>query len=129
MARRQLSRVGIPEKADAYPRQLSGGQQPRVAIARAQAMAPRVLLFDEPTSALDPEMVKEVLADMLELASEGMTMVVVSHEKEFAREAADRVVFMDGGVVVESGPPEQIFGNPNSERLRSFLSRLRKGGE
>jgi len=107
MAMRQLTRVGIPEKADAYPRQLSGGQQQRVAIARALAMEPRVMLFDEPTSALDPEMVKEVLDVMLELAGEGMTMVVVTHEMGFARAAADRLLFIDEGEVVEIGPPER----------------------
>ena len=124
MARRQLTRVGIPEKADAYPRQLSGGQQQRVAIARALAMDPRVMLFDEPTSALDPEMVKEVLDVMLELASEGMTMVVVTHEMGFARAAADRLLFIDEGEVVEVGPPEEVFSNPSHERTRAFFDKI-----
>ena len=124
MAMRQLTRVGIPEKADAYPRQLSGGQQQRVAIARALAMEPRVMLFDEPTSALDPEMVKEVLDVMLELASEGMTMVVVTHEMGFARAAADRLLFIDEGEVVEIGPPEEVFSNPSHERTRAFFDKI-----
>ena len=124
MARRQLIRVGIPEKADAYPRQLSGGQQQRVAIARALAMEPRVMLFDEPTSALDPEMVKEVLDVMLELASEGMTMVVVTHEMGFARAAADRLLFIDEGEVVEIGPPEEVFANPTQDRTRAFFDKI-----
>ena len=124
MARRQLTRVGIPEKADAYPRQLSGGQQQRVAIARALAMEPRVMLFDEPTSALDPEMVKEVLDVMLELASEGMTMVVVTHEMGFARAAADRLLFIDEGEVVEVGPPEEVFANPMQDRTRAFFDKI-----
>ena len=124
MAMRQLSRVGIPEKADAYPRQLSGGQQQRVAIARALAMEPRVMLFDEPTSALDPEMVKEVLDVMLELAGEGMTMVVVTHEMGFARAAADRLPFIDEGEVVEIGPPEEVFSNPSHERTRAFFDKI-----
>ena len=124
MAMRQLTRVGIPEKADAYPRQLSGGQQQRVAIARALAMEPRVMLFDEPTSALDPEMVKEVLDVMLELASEGMTMVVVTHEMGFARAAADRLLFIDEGEVVEIGPPEEVFSNPAEERTRAFFDKI-----
>ena len=124
MAMRQLTRVGIPEKADAYPRQLSGGQQQRVAIARALAMEPRVMLFDEPTSALDPEMVKEVLDVMLELASEGMTMVVVTHEMGFARAAADRLLFIDEGEVVEIGPPEEVFSNPAQERTRVFFDKI-----
>ena len=124
MARRQLTRVGIPEKADAYPRQLSGGQQQRVAIARALAMEPRVMLFDEPTSALDPEMVKEVLDVMLELASEGMTMVVVTHEMGFARAAADRLLFIDEGEVVEVGPPEEVFANPTQDRTRAFFDKI-----
>ena len=124
MAMRQLTRVGIPEKADAYPRQLSGGQQQRVAIARALAMEPRVMLFDEPTSALDPEMVKEVLDVMLELASEGMTMVVVTHEMGFARAAADRLLFIDEGEVVEIGPPEEVFSNPAQERTRAFFDKI-----
>ena len=124
MAMRQLTRVGIPEKADAYPRQLSGGQQQRVAIARALAMEPRVMLFDEPTSALDPEMVKEVLDVMLELAGEGMTMVVVTHEMGFARAAADRLLFIDEGEVVEIGPPEEVFSNPSHERTRAFFDKI-----
>ena len=124
MAMRQLTRVGIPEKADAYPRQLSGGQQQRVAIARALAMEPRVMLFDEPTSALDPEMVKEVLDVMLEQAGEGMTMVVVTHEMGFARAAADRLLFIDEGEVVEIGPPEEVFSNPSHERTRAFFDKI-----
>jgi len=124
MTMRQLTRVGIPEKADAYPRQLSGGQQQRVAIARSLAMEPRVMLFDEPTSALDPEMVKEVLDVMLELAGEGMTMVVVTHEMGFARAAADRLLFIDEGEVVEIGPPEEVFSNPSHERTRAFFDKI-----
>ena len=124
MAMRQLDRVGIPEKAAAYPRQLSGGQQQRVAIARSLAMEPRVMLFAEPTSALDPEMVKEVLDVMLELASEGMTMVVVTHEMGFARAAADRLVFIDEGEIVEVGPPEEVFANPTQERTRAFFDKI-----
>ena len=124
MAMRQLDRVGIPEKAEAYPRQLSGGQQQRVAIARSLAMEPRVMLVDEPTSALDPEMVKEVLDVMLELASEGMTMVVVTHEMGFARAAADRLVFIDEGEIVEVGPPEEVFANPTQERTRAFFDKI-----
>ena len=119
-----LDRVGIPEKADAYPAQLSGGQQQRVAIARALAMEPTVMLFDEPTSALDPEMIKEVLDVMRDLASEGMTMLVVSHEMGFAREAADRVLFMADGVIEEEGPPAEVFEHPKSERTQRFLSRI-----
>jgi polar amino acid transport system ATP-binding protein len=119
-----LHKVGIPEKADAYPPQLSGGQQQRVAIARALAMQPKVMLFDEPTSALDPEMIKEVLDVMLELATEGMTMVVVSHEMGFARAAARRVVFMDQGRIVEMGHPEQVFSAPQHERTQLFLSKV-----
>ena len=119
-----LDKVGIPEKKDAYPAQLSGGQQQRVAIARALAMQPKIMLFDEPTSALDPEMIKEVLDVMQELASEGMTMVVVSHEMGFARNAAHRVVFMDGGKIVEQGAPDQVFRNPQHERTQLFLSRI-----
>lgn len=116
-----LQRVGLADKVDAYPRQLSGGQQQRVAIARALAMEPKVLLFDEPTSALDPELVGEVLGVMSDLAASGITMVVVTHEMEFARHVADRVVFMDAGRIVESGLPEQVLGNPQEERTRSFL--------
>jgi len=119
-----LTKVGIPEKVTSYPSQLSGGQQQRVAIARALAMQPKIMLFDEPTSALDPEMIKEVLDVMLELAGEGMTMVVVSHEMGFARNAANRVVFMDGGRIVEQGPPDQVFGAPQHERTKLFLSRI-----
>jgi ABC-type polar amino acid transport system ATPase subunit len=118
-----LDRVGLRERAHHYPRQLSGGQQQRVAIARAVATRPRILLFDEPTSALDPELVDEVLAVVRGLAAEGMTMVVVTHEMAFAREVADRCVFMEDGRIVEQGPPEQLFGSPHSPRLRSFLSR------
>ncbi|GGX75331.1 amino acid ABC transporter ATP-binding protein [Streptomyces fructofermentans] len=123
-AAENLRRVGLSEKADAYPASLSGGQQQRVAIARALAMGPQVMLFDEPTSALDPELVGDVLAVMRMLADEGMTMMVVTHEMSFAREVADRVVFMDGGVVVEQGDPARVIGNPAHERTRHFLSRL-----
>ncbi|ANT63508.1 MULTISPECIES: amino acid ABC transporter ATP-binding protein [Roseobacteraceae] len=123
-AMEMLEHVGLAHKADAMPTELSGGQQQRVAIARALALDPKVMLFDEPTSALDPELVGSVLKVMKQLRDEGMTMVVVSHEMDFAREAADRVVFMDGGVVVEAGTPDEIFGNPKSDRLRAFLSRL-----
>ena len=119
-----LARVGLSDKAHAYPDQLSGGQQQRVAIARALAMQPKIMLFDEPTSALDPEMIKEVLDVMLDLAREGMTMLVVSHEMGFARAAADRVVFMDEGLVVESGPPDELFNRPKEERTRSFLEHI-----
>ncbi len=117
-----LERVGLADKANAYPKQLSGGQQQRVAIARALAMKPDIMLFDEPTSALDPEMVGEVLAVMRELASEGMTMVVVTHEMGFARDVADRVVFMSDGVIVEQGSPEEIFTSPKAQRTRDFLN-------
>ncbi len=120
----QLTRVGIPEKADSYPRQLSGGQQQRVAIARSLAMNPKIMLFDEPTSALDPEMIKEVLDVMLDLAKEGMTMVVVTHEMGFARSAADRMVFMDGGQVVEIASPHDLYNNPQSDRTKLFLSKI-----
>ena len=116
-----LSRVGMPDKIGEYPDRLSGGQQQRVAIARALAMDPHVMLFDEVTSALDPELVKEVLDVMRELAEEGMTMIVVTHEMGFAREVASRVVFMDGGVVVEEGPPAEVLGNPQQERTKRFL--------
>jgi len=119
-----LNRVGLGDKLDAYPRQLSGGQQQRVAIARALAMEPRLMLFDEPTSALDPELVGEVLDVMTGLAQEGMTMIVVTHEIAFALEVADRVVFMDDGVVVEEGPPEEVLSNPKHERTRTFLTRV-----
>lgn len=119
-----LDKVGLREKADNYPQQLSGGQQQRVAIARALAMKPKVMLFDEPTSALDPEMVKEVLDVMKQLALEGMTMVVVTHEMGFAREVADRVVFMDGGYIVEQGQPDKIFDAPQNERTKAFLGKV-----
>lgn len=119
-----LERVGLAHKADAMPAQLSGGQQQRVAIARALALDPLVMLFDEPTSALDPELVGSVLAVMKDLKAKGMTMLVVSHEMGFARETADRVIFMDGGVVVEEGSPDEIFGAPKAERTQSFLSRV-----
>jgi polar amino acid transport system ATP-binding protein len=123
-ARQLLARVGIPDKAGVYPGQLSGGQQQRVAIARGLAMQPRIMLFDEPTSALDPEMIKEVLDVMRRLAADGMTMVVVTHEMGFAREVASRVLFMDGGVVVEEAPPAQFFTNPVHERTRQFLGKI-----
>ncbi|MCR4882480.1 MAG: amino acid ABC transporter ATP-binding protein [Clostridiales bacterium] len=119
-----LKRVGLQDKADSYPAQLSGGQKQRVAIVRALCMEPDVMLFDEPTSALDPEMVGEVLDVMKKLASEGMTMVVVTHEMGFAREVSNRVLFLDGGVIQEEGTPEQIFSNPQTERLRSFLAKV-----
>lgn len=121
---RLLESVGMSDKADAYPSSLSGGQKQRVAIARALAMEPDIMLFDEPTSALDPEMVGEVLAVMKKLAQDGMTMVVVTHEMGFAREMADRVIFMDEGNIVEEGVPEQIFGNPQNERTRNFLDKI-----
>ena len=124
IARQQLERVGIPEKAHVYPSHLSGGQQQRVAIARALAMNPKIMLFDEPTSALDPEMIKEVLDVMLLLASEGMTMIVVTHEMGFARNAADRIIFMDGGRVVEDTTPNELFTNPKHERTKMFLSKI-----
>lgn len=124
IARFFLEKVGIPEKADAYPAQLSGGQQQRVAIARGLAMKPKIMLFDEPTSALDPEMIKEVLDVMKTLAKEGMTMVVVTHEMGFAREVADRVIFMDNGLIVEEGTPEHFFTNPTNERTKLFLSKI-----
>ena len=124
IARDNLVKVGLSEKEDAYPAQLSGGQQQRVAIARSLSMGPDLMLFDEPTSALDPELVGDVLAVMRELAAEGMTMMVVTHEMSFAREVAHRVVFMDGGVVVEQGPPSQVIAAPEHERTRSFLSRV-----
>lgn len=123
-AREYLERVKIPEQADKYPAQLSGGQQQRVAIARALCMKPRIMLFDEPTSALDPEMVKEVLDTMIDLAREGMTMLCVTHEMEFARAVADRVIFMDKGVIVEENAPEAFFGNPQNERLQNFLGQI-----
>jgi polar amino acid transport system ATP-binding protein len=124
IARQQLKRVGIPEKENVYPGQLSGGQQQRVAIARALAMNPKVMLFDEPTSALDPEMIKEVLDVMLDLAKEGMTMVCVSHEMGFARNAADRIIFMDQGQIVEDTTPHALFNNPEHERTKLFLSKI-----
>jgi polar amino acid transport system ATP-binding protein len=122
--RQLLERVGLSDKVDSYPVALSGGQQQRVAIARALAMQPKLMLFDEPTSALDPELVGEVLDVMRGLARDGMTMIVVTHEMGFAREVADTVVFMDEGVVVESGPPSEVLGNPRHERTRSFLSKV-----
>jgi polar amino acid transport system ATP-binding protein len=119
-----LKKVGIPEKINAYPSQISGGQQQRVAIARALAMNPRIMLFDEPTSALDPEMIKEVLDVMMDLAKEGMTMVVVSHEMGFARAAANRIIFMDEGQIIEQGPPNVVFTHPTQERTKRFLSKI-----
>ncbi len=124
IAMQLLERVGIPEQALKYPAQLSGGQQQRVAMARALAMQPKVMLFDEPTSALDPEMIKEVLDVMVELAESGMTMLVVTHEMGFARGVADRMFFFDEGLVVESGPPEQIFSDPQEDRTKLFLSQI-----
>ena len=123
-AMKLLDRVGLPDKAQNYPSQLSGGQKQRIAIVRALAMDPDVMLFDEPTSALDPEMVGEVLDVMKALALDGMTMVIVTHEMGFAREVADRVLFMDQGMITESGTPEQLFGNPRDERTKSFLSKV-----
>ena len=123
-AMKLLERVGLAEKADEYPRHLSGGQQQRVAIARALAMNPEVMLFDEPTSALDPEMVGEVLDVMKDLAHEGMTMVVVTHEMGFAKEVADKVIFMDEGIIVEEGTPEEVLENPKMERTKDFLSKV-----
>ena len=124
VARHNLERVGMSHKEDAFPAQLSGGQQQRVAIARSLSMDPDLMLFDEPTSALDPELVGEVLAVMKGLVKDGMTMMVVTHEMAFAREVADRVVFMDGGYIVEEGPPEQVIANPQHQRTQSFLSRV-----
>ena len=124
LAMQYLTRVRIPEQANKYPGQLSGGQQQRVAIARALCMQPRIMLFDEPTSALDPEMVKEVLDTMIELARSGMTMICVTHEMGFAKSVADRVIFMDRGEIVEQGPPKEFFANPKSERTRTFLSQI-----
>src|SRR5439155_24382137 len=124
LARALLVKVGLENKAAAYPAQLSGGQQQRLAIARALAMEPQVMLFDEPTSALDPELRDEVLRVMRDLAEEGMTMIVVTHEMQFARDMADRVLFFDGGVVAESGVPEQIFDEPQNERTREFLRKV-----
>ncbi|HEL2055569.1 TPA: amino acid ABC transporter ATP-binding protein [Streptococcus suis] len=123
-AKELLEKVGLPDKADAYPQSLSGGQQQRIAIARGLAMDPDVLLFDEPTSALDPEMVGEVLAVMQDLAKSGMTMVIVTHEMGFAREVADRVIFMDGGYIVEDGTPEEVFEHTREERTKDFLSKV-----
>ncbi|WP_200952212.1 MULTISPECIES: amino acid ABC transporter ATP-binding protein [Rhizobium/Agrobacterium group] len=123
-AMKLLERVRIPEQAAKYPAQLSGGQQQRVAIARALCMNPKIMLFDEPTSALDPEMVKEVLDTMIDLANEGMTMLCVTHEMGFARQVADRVIFMDRGEIVESAPPEEFFSNPKHERTRNFLGQI-----
>src|SRR5579883_964800 len=127
LAMSYLTRVRIPEQAKKYPGQLSGGQQQRVAIARALCMKPKIMLFDEPTSALDPEMIKEVLDTMIGLAESGMTMVCVTHEMGFARQVADRVVFMDRGEIVESGPPAELFSNPATDRLRLFLSQILRG--
>ena len=124
IARKYLERVRIPEQADKFPSQLSGGQQQRVAIARALCMSPKIMLFDEPTSALDPEMVKEVLDTMVELAADGMTMICVTHEMGFARQVADRVVFMDEGQVIESAPPEEFFAHPQQQRTRLFLAQI-----
>lgn len=123
-AKKQLERVGLLDKADAYPSQLSGGQKQRVAIARALTMNPDIMLFDEPTSALDPEMVGEVLAVMKKLAKDGITMVIVTHEMAFARDVADRVIFIDEGVIAEEGTPQEIFSNPQNPRTRDFLSRV-----
>ncbi len=123
-ALRLLKRVGLEEKAEAYPSTLSGGQKQRVAIARALAMNPKVMLFDEPTSALDPEMVGEVLDVIKELADQGMTMIIVTHEMGFAREVATRVLFMDAGKIAEDGPPEQVFGAPQNDRLKEFLAKI-----
>ena len=128
-AREQLKKVGLTGKENAYPGELSGGQQQRVAIARALAMQPKVMLFDEVTSALDPELVGEVLATMRKLAEEGMTMIVVTHEMAFARDVADRVIFMDGGMIVEAGEPKEFFSNPQHERSKAFLKRLLSNGE
>jgi polar amino acid transport system ATP-binding protein len=125
-AKELLDRVGLGDRSHAYPSQLSGGQQQRVAIARALAMQPKLMLFDEPTSALDPELVGEVLAVMRELANDGMTMIVVTHEMSFAREVADRVVFMDGGVVVEQGAPKNVINDPHHPRTKAFLARMRR---
>jgi ABC-type polar amino acid transport system ATPase subunit len=124
IAMKLLARMGMTEKANVYPKSLSGGQQQRIAIARALAMEPKMMLFDEPTSALDPEMVGEVLQVMKDLALEGMTMVVVTHEMGFAKEVGDRILFMDGGYIVEQGTPEQVFDNPQNERTKDFLSKV-----
>jgi polar amino acid transport system ATP-binding protein len=124
IAMENLHKVGLGDRGDSYPLKLSGGQQQRVAIARALAMDPELMLFDEPTSALDPELVGDVLSVMRDLAADGMTMMVVTHEMAFAREVADRVIFMDGGVIVEQGPPSEVIGNPKEERTRTFLARV-----
>jgi polar amino acid transport system ATP-binding protein len=124
IARELLNKVGIHEKANSFPSQLSGGQQQRVAIARALAMNPKIMLFDEPTSALDPEMIQEVLDVMMDLAKEGMTMVVVSHEMGFARAAADRAILMDGGLIIEEATPDVLFSHPKEERTKLFLSKI-----
>jgi len=124
IARKLLARMGMSEKADVYPQSLSGGQKQRIAIARALAMEPDMMLFDEPTSALDPEMVGEVLQVMKDLAMEGMTMVVVTHEMGFAKEVGDRILFMDDGQVMEQGTPDEIFNHPKSERTKDFLSKV-----
>jgi general L-amino acid transport system ATP-binding protein len=124
IAMHYLARVKIPEQASKYPGQLSGGQQQRVAIARALCMSPKIMMFDEPTSALDPEMIKEVLDTMVELAMDGMTMLVVTHEMGFARQVANRVVFMDAGQIIEAAPPEEFFSNPKHERTKLFLSQI-----
>ena len=124
LALQLLTRVDIPEQADKYPGQLSGGQQQRVAIARALAMNPRLMMFDEPTSALDPEMINEVLKAMMELAADGMTMICVTHEMAFARNVADRIIFMDGGEIVEMSKPEEFFTNPKEERTKAFLDQI-----
>ena len=123
-AERLLKRIGLPDKADAYPSTLSGGQKQRIAIARALAMNPKVMLFDEPTSALDPEMVGEVLDLIKELADDGRTMVIVTHEMGFAREVASRILFMDSGKIAEQGTPEEVFRNPKSQRLKEFLAKV-----
>jgi len=119
-----IAKVGLADKANAFPRQLSGGQQQRVAIARALAMQPKIMLFDEPTSALDPEMIKEVLSVIQRLAQEGMTMVIVTHEMGFAREVANRVLFFDDGLILEEGPPSTLFDNPTQSRTKEFLSKI-----
>jgi polar amino acid transport system ATP-binding protein len=124
IAQENLEKVGLGDRGDSFPAQMSGGQQQRVAIARALSMDPEMMLFDEPTSALDPELVGDVLSVMRDLAQGGMTMMVVTHEMAFAREVADRVLFMDGGVIVEEGPPEEVIGNPKEERTRTFLARV-----
>lgn len=128
LAMRELERVDLVDRADAYPAELSGGQQQRVSIARALAMEPKIILFDEPTSALDPELTGEVIAVMKRLASEGMTMLVVSHAVEFARQAADEIIFMDGGLILEQGPPERLFNQPQHERTRKFLNVISQEG-